>query len=55
MFEIDSNNNIITKFKTNIDAAKYFNLADSTISNYIRNKTLTKNNTYLIKNKKIKI
>lgn len=55
LFEINLEGEIINKFKSNIDCAKYFNLADSTISNYIRNKTLTKNNTYLIKNKRIKI
>ena len=56
VLEIDKNSKIINKFRTNIDAGKFFNLADSTISNYIRNKTITKNNTYIIKNnKEIKI
>lgn len=55
VLEINLNNIVVNKFKTNIEAAKYLNLAESTISNYIRNKTITKNNTYLIRNKKIKI
>jgi len=55
IFEIDSIGSILNKFKTNVEAALYFNLKDCTISNQIRNNTKTKNNTYLIKNTKIKI
>lgn len=54
--EVNNLGEIINKFKNNSEAAKHFNLANSTISNYIRYKTITKNNTYLIKNnKQIKI
>lgn len=52
ILEIDNDSKIIRKFKSNKEAAFYFKKGESTISNYIRNKTKTKNNTYLIKNNK---
>ena len=52
IFEVDSNNNIINSFKSNIEAANFFNLKEGTISNKVIAKSLTKNNTYLIKNTK---
>lgn len=47
--------NVVNTFISNKEAAEYFQLTSSTISNKIRNKTKTQNNTFLIKNEKIKI
>ena len=52
ILEINSNGEIINKFKTQIEVADYLGLKHSTISNKIKDKTVTKNNTYLIKNTK---
>jgi len=52
VYEVDSENNIINKFKSNIEAGEHLGLKNSTISNKIRERTKTANNTYLIKNTK---
>lgn len=52
VLELDLNENIVQSFKSLTEVAKCYHLKPCTISNRIKNKTMSKDNTFFIHNKK---